>query len=130
MFHGTGTKEKVSKETLEMEQTNARIEEERKVFSQKNPDFDMKAELQNPQFVEYVWGKGLSVEDAYLLCHKEELLEHKTQETIPEKKQERVMENGAEKSRPAIARKNPKDLSDKEIDAIIDRVKKGETITF
>jgi len=132
MFHANGTKEKVSKENPEIARRNAEIEEERLAFSRKNPDFDMKAEMQNPQFVNYVWGNGLSVEDAYLLCHREELLEAARTEAAEaqQKKQERVLENGAGKSRPAIARKSPGDLSDKEIDAIIERVKKGETITF
>ncbi|MBR5152134.1 MAG: hypothetical protein IKW60_01200 [Clostridia bacterium] len=132
MFHANGNKEKVAKENPEIARRNAEIEEERKAFAEKNPNFDMAKEMENSQFVNYVWGNGISVEDAYLLCHKEELLKTapKEETQTQQNKQERVLENGAGKSRPAIARKNPKDLSDKEIDAIIERVKKGETITF
>ena len=32
----------------------------------------MRREMQNPKFCNYVWGNGLSIEDAYYLCHREE----------------------------------------------------------
>ncbi len=108
------------------------IEAQRQALLQKNPDFDMKAEMQNPDFVNYVWGSNLSVEDAYYLVHREELLEQARLEGMQMalKRSNRVPENGTLKSRPAIAKKSPKDLSDKEVDAIIARAKNGETITF
>ncbi len=108
------------------------IEAQRIAFQQKAPDFDMKAELENPDFVNYVWGKGLTVEEAYFLVHREELLEQARMEAMEElaSRRARIQENGAAKNRPAIAKKNPKDLSDKEIDAIIERAKNGEKITF
>ena len=43
---------------------------------------------------------------------------------------ERIVENGAAKNRPARANKSPKDLSDDEVDEIIERVRKGEKVTF
>lgn len=108
------------------------IEAQRQAFLQKNPSFDMKAEMQNKDFVNYVWGSNLSIEDAYYLVHREELLEQARLSGMEAalKRSNRVPENGTAKSRPAIAKKSPKDLSDKEVDAIIARAKNGETITF
>ena len=115
-----------------IEQRIADIEAQRLAFIRKNPDFDMKQEMENPAFVNYVWGNNLTVEDAYFLAHREELLEQARQEGAKAMlaRKARVPENGTAKSRPAIAKKNPKDLSDKEVDAIIQRAKNGETITF
>lgn len=48
------------------------IDAQVKEFSEKNPNFDMRREMQNPKFCNYVWGNGLSIEDAYYLCHREE----------------------------------------------------------
>ncbi len=116
----------------QMEQRIDEIEKQRLEFSRKNPDFDMKKEMENPDFVTYVWGKGLTVEEAYFLVHREEILEQSRQETadaLAERKK-RMVENGAGKNRPAIAKKNPKDLSDKEVDDIIERVRRGEKVSF
>lgn len=116
-----------------VEQRLTEIEAQRVAFSRKNPAFDMKQEMDNnPAFVNYVWWNNLTVEEAYFLTHREELLEEAHQEGIKSalSRKTRVVENGTSKSRPAIAKKNPKDLTDKEIDAIIQRAKNGETITF
>lgn len=108
------------------------IEKQRLEFARKNPDFDMKKEMENPDFVKYVWGKGLTVEEAYFLVHREELLEQSRQETVNalSERRQRILENGAGKNRPAIAKKNPRDLSDKEVDEIIERVRRGEKVSF
>lgn len=114
------------------EQKAQEIEAQRIAFTQKNPGFDMKAEMENPAFKKYLWGNGLTVEEAYFLAHREELLENARAEALESlaERQDRIVENGAAKNRPAIAKKNPKDLTDKEIDAIIERVRNGEKITF
>ena len=110
----------------------AEIEAQRQAFARKNPDFDMKSEMEHPAFVNYVWGNNLSVEDAYFLVHRQELLEQARTEGMEVllARKARVPENGTAKNRPAIAKKNPKDLSDKEVDAIIERARNGEKITF
>ncbi len=115
-----------------LNQRTREIEAQRIAFQQKNPDFDMKAELQNPAFVRYVFQNNLSVEEAFFLVHREEILETAKAEALEEfsARRSRIPENGATKNRPAIAKKNPKDLSDKEIDAIIERAKNGEKISF
>ena len=116
----------------EIERMIDEIEAQRIEFSKKYPDFDMRAEMENPQFSNYVWANGLSVEDAFFLTHKEEIIEEQVNTAVAEmlSRRDRIAENGAAKNRPAIAKKNPKDLSDKEIDAIIERAKNGEKITF
>lgn len=108
------------------------IEKQRLAFSRKNPDFDMKKEMENPDFIRYVWEKGLTIEEAYFLVHREEILEQSAQEAekATEEHNARMVENGAGKNRPAIAKKNPKDLSDKEVDDIIERVRRGEKVSF
>lgn len=108
------------------------IESQRIEFMKKNPDFDMKAEMENPDFVNYVWKNGLSVEDAYFLVHRDEIIGAEVKEAMEKlsAKRNRITENGAGKNSPAVVKKNPKDMSDKEIDSIIDRVLNGEKISF
>lgn len=114
---------------------NAKIDEieaQRIEFMKKEPSFDMKAEMENPDFVNYVWKNGLSIEDAYFLVHRDEIIEkgvNSAMERIAAKRN-RISENGAGKNSPASVRKNPKDMSDKEIDSIIERVRNGEKISF
>lgn len=114
---------------------NAQLEEieaQRREFMRKNPDFDMKSEMQNPQFVAYVWKNKLSVEDAYFLVHRDEVIEKAVAEALGriEARRGRIAENGAGKNSPASVKKNPKEMSDKEIDSIIERVRNGEKISF
>ena len=139
MFNLNGAKARNSEANLSAQDKEAKInsimddiDAQKVAFEKKNPDFDMKAEIKNPDFVNFVWGKGLSVEDAYFLVHKEEIMEKAKAEAVDAylERNNRIQENGAGKNRPAVAKKNPKDLSDKEIDAIIERAKKGEKITF
>ena len=108
------------------------IERQRIEFMKKNPDFDMKAEMDNPDFVNYVWKMGLSVEDAFFLAHRDEIIQQAINDALGKitAKKNRIAENGAGKNSPAVVRKNPKDMSDKEIDSIIDRVRNGEKISF
>lgn len=116
----------------EMEARIDEIEKQRLEFSRKNPDFDMKKEMENPDFINYVWVKGLTVEEGYFLVHREEILEQSARDSQKnrEERRSRMVENGAGKNHPAIAKKNPKDLSDKEVDDIIERVRRGEKVSF
>lgn len=114
---------------------NAKIDEieaQRIEFMKKEPSFDMKAEMENPDFVNYVWKNGLSIEDAYFLVHRDEIIEKGVKSAMERiaAKRNRISENGAGKNSPASVRKNPKDMSDKEIDSIIERVRNGEKISF
>ncbi len=108
------------------------VEMQVRQFKQANPDFDLEKEMQNKTFAEYLWNKGLSVEDAYLLTHKEEIFNKLRTETASSiaARQGRIVENGAGKSTPVIAKKNPKDLTDAELEEILARVQSGEKISF
>lgn len=101
-------------------------------FAAENPNFDMREEIKNSEFIDYLWDNNLSVEDAFLLVHRDDIMDQVRTEAIKEfnARSNRIPENGAGKNRPAIASKNPKDLSDEEIDDIIERAKNGERITF
>ena len=92
----------------------------------------MREEIKNSEFIDYLWDNNLSVEDAFLLVHRDDIMDQVRTEAIKEfnARSNRIPENGAGKNRPAIASKNPKDLSDEEIDDIIERAKNGERITF
>ncbi len=114
---------------------NSRIEEieaQRREFMKKMPDFDMKAELQNPQFAAYVVKNRLTIEEAYFLVHRDELIGMAVSEALSRMaaRRDRIAENGAGKNNAVSVKKNPKEMSDKEIDAIIERVRNGEKITF
>lgn len=108
------------------------IEEQRKAFMSQNPDFDIRIEMENPDFKKYLIINGLSVEEAYFLAHREEIMENYAGNSMSKAalRRNRIYENGAGKNSPAVVRKNPKDLSDKEIDSIIERVNNGEKISF
>ena len=88
--------------------------------------------MQNPEFAKYVLAMGLSIEDAFYLVHKDEIIQEEIQAALNRlaARRERISENGAGKNSPAVVKKNPKDMSDKEIDAIIERVRNGEKISF
>ncbi len=114
----------ISKRTSEID---AQVEE----FSRRNPDFDIRRELQNPKFCNYVWGNGLSVEDAYYLTHREDSQTADTGSGQSREPEKRVTENGTSKTGGAgMVKKNPEDMSDDEVDDIIRRVRKGEKISF
>lgn len=108
------------------------IEAQRLEFMKKRPDFDMKSEMQNPDFAKYVWKMGLTVEEAYYLVHREDLIREGVYEAMNRlaARRERIPENGAGKNSPAVVKKNPKDLTDKEIDSILERVRNGEKVSF
>lgn len=120
---------------LPVQQAEARMAQlraEAAEMMKKYPDFQVKEEMENPVFVEYVFANGLSMEEAYVLTHFDKIAEEIRSKALEEMSanRERIMENGAAKNRPARANKSPKDLSDDEVDEIIERVRKGEKVTF
>jgi len=108
------------------------IAQQHRDFLKKKPDFNMEEEMKNPAFKTYVLENGLTLEEAFVLVHAEELITEAVQEALAryEGRRNRIAENGAGKNSPAVVKKNPKDLSDKEIDAIIERARNGEKISF
>lgn len=109
-----------------------KIEAQRRELERKIPNFDMKKEMENPSFVNYVFKNGISVEDAYFLVHRDEIIAAEVQAVLHRlsERRGRIAENGAGKNSPAAVKKNPKDMTDKEIDSIIERVQNGEKISF
>ncbi len=136
VFGGTSASQKTTASNGEGDAyIDSRIKEvelQRLEFMKKNPEFDMKSELQNPSFKQYLWGNNLSVEDAYFLAHRDEIVTEAVKEALTRRdaRKNRISENGAGKNSPAVVKKNPKEMSDKEIDAIIERVQNGEKISF
>ncbi len=117
------------------DETNAKVaelESQSREFQKKNPQFDMKKEFENMDFANYILKNGLSVEDAYFLTHRDEILKGVATQATDRlnARRDRIAENGAGKNSPASVKKNPKDMSDKEIDSIIERVQNGEKISF
>ena len=106
-----------------IDRRTAEIDAQVREFSRKNPDFDIRRELRNPKFCDYLWGNGLSVEDAYYLTHRGE-------EERPAQER-RIAENGTSKpGGSGMIKKNPEDMSDDEVDDIVRRVRRGEKISF
>ena len=122
------------KRTQEMYQQNrARINatmRQAMEFKQKNPDFDMNAEIHNEQFKNYIIKNNMTVEDAYYLTHRAEM-EQKAMDSVVSNinaRNARIVENGAGNVHPAQARINPNNLKDSDIDNILQRVANGEKI--
>lgn len=117
-----------------IDQRSAEIDHQVKEFSDKNPNFDMGKEMQNPEFCTYIWGNGLSVEDAYYLTHKDNNgidNSQKKSNYYSQLNHKRIAENGiGRQGGNGMVKKNPKDLSDEEIDDIVKRVRDGEKISF
>lgn len=93
-------------------------------YQKKNPRFNMAEEMKNQTFCYLVFKLGTSVEDAYLLAHKDELLKDREDEGS------RITENGAFKNQGIHTKLNPSKLSDKDVSEILDRIQSGESISF
>lgn len=109
---------------------NTQVRKQAEQFAQRFPGFQVEAEMKNPAFREYIWAKGLSVEEAYLLTHKDEILEQLQQMVAGQNTRARIPENGTGRIYPATTRPNFAEMSDEELDAIAARVQKGERISF
>lgn len=110
----------------------ANLEAQRRQLMLKQPDFDIEAELENDSFATYIFANGISLEDAYFLVHRDEIIDNAVKDALSRisLRRNRIVENGVGKSSPVSVKKNPKDMSDKEIDSIVERVKNGEKISF
>lgn len=103
------------------------------------PGFDIDSEMQNEEFVGALERTG-SVKDAFLLAHAADIfsgaMAQQQQQTQREmvaninQKSERPVENGTQ-SRAAVVRKtDPSKFTNEDIDRILARVAKGESIRF
>ena len=123
----------------EKQATFQRWETEASELSEVFPNFDLASELENETFLANL-NRGLSVRDAFLVAHMDEILTgssaaaeaQATQQTVNNFKQRaaRPAENGAS-HKPAVIRKtDPSKFTDADLDEIARRSRRGETIRF
>lgn len=104
------------------------------------PNFDLMAELQNPQFAALLDTGEFGVKDAFMACHINDILEGSEEYTRQQTRQNvaqklssnarRPVENAMAHS-PAVVRKaDPSKLTDEDMDKIFEMVKNGETVSF
>ena len=117
-----------------------RMETESAALKEKYPAFDLESELQNPEFVKLMKVPGMSVDTAFTVIHKDELIPSAMQYTA-QKVQENVVNNiMAKGTRPAengiaggnavISKTDPSQLTSKDLAEIRRRVARGEKIAF
>lgn len=115
---------------------NAEADELRESF----PNFDLEQEMSyNPKFTDLI-ENGISVIDAFVATHTQDILKGLTEESTRSAKQDvvnqiqqrqsRPAENGL-KHQPAVARKvNPSEFTNDDMDKILKEVENGETFSF
>lgn len=137
-----------------IEQANRRQEEENEaralyagwlqqseVLKEKFPSFDLETEMKNPEFVQAMNVRGMTVEKAYMITHLDEIqpqLMKITADKVEEKvvnriraRNERPSENGtAAYNAPVIRKTDPRNLNIDDIQEIERRVRRGEKISF
>ncbi len=96
------------------------------------PDFDFDEELKNPKFASLIAENGISAEDAYYLCHKNEIAARARAAVNADisARRGRIYESGTGAYPAASVFVNPSRLTDGQIDDIFERVQSGEKITF
>lgn len=126
-----------SREEKERDKRLEAIGQEAENWQKKKEEIDLDAQAENPEFLRYVWDRGLSPEEAYLLLNRETVLKEAAKKAQAEvaasiaAKKSRMTELGAQKKRSAKRKRvRASTLGDEEIDEILARVKKGETIRF
>ena len=102
------------------------------------PNFDIEAEMQNPRFVDLL-KSNVDVRTAFEVLHKDEIIGRAMQFTAQKPKQKvvnsiiangaRPTENGNSSQGAALTKSDVSQLSDKSIDEILKRAKRGENIT-
>lgn len=107
---------------------NSRVDEQARAFARKYPAFRMEEEIKNPAFRYYVWSVGLTVEEAYLLAHREEILAMLSKSRKPAAP--RVTENAVSRIHAVSSYPDIENMSDDEVDAVLERVRRGERVSF
>lgn len=119
-------------------QYNAWVKEAEEL-KQLYPNFDLTAELENDEFRNDLINSGKSLRKVYEATHLQEIIEGAIQ-TTAKKSQEAVInnirargmrppENGTRMGSVSV-KKDVNDLTDKDIERIYERVKKGDRISF
>ena len=103
------------------------------------PSFDMRAEMNNPKFLELL-RSNIDVRTAYEVLHKDEIIPAAMQftaKTVESKIAKKIAANGARPSEngmssgsPAVVKSDVSQLSFKDIDEVMRRVARGEKVRF
>lgn len=125
--------------TLELEQKlNAQVQkwqQEAELLKNKYPQFDLKTELQNEQFMSLLKA-GITVEAAYTVCHMDEIITgtaKQAQQNLAENikaKGNRPKENATQVTPGIIIKSDPRNLTREDRAEIARRVMRGEEIKF
>jgi hypothetical protein len=125
-----------AKKAEQMTAWNAEADELRESF----PNFDLEQEMNyNPKFTDLI-ENGISVIDAFVATHTQDILKGLTEESTRSAKQDvvnqiqqrqsRPVENGL-KHQPAVTRKvNPSEFTNEDMDKILKDVENGKTFSF
>lgn len=111
--------EKAKRAALLQEHFN-RVQEQANTLRQKFPDFDLNAELQNPEFVRRTAPGAMSVEDAYFSLHHNEIMQRQAESIARRAKEKaaaavqsgsaRPRENGSAAMATVSTAPNPKSM--------------------
>ena len=126
-------------EEQKIQQHFAKLEQQAEAMKQVFPNFDLRTELQNPVFVRMTSPNvGLSVEDAYYACHRQELQTAAMQVTAQKTAQKisnaiqsgsrRPNENGTSGQAPSVTTFDYRGMSPEQRKAFKDRIRSGEKI--
>ncbi len=123
-----------------LRQQYQRIEKQLDEVQKYYPDFDLDREMKNPLFESLCQNPNVSLRAAYQAAHFDEIISRTMQNavhTAEGKIANRVKsgsgkptENGAQSGAPADVHVDPSKMSPKQIRDIIERVKRGEIVTF
>ena len=126
-------------EEQKIQQHFAKLEQQAEEMKKVFPNFDLRTELQNPNFVRMTSPNvGISVEDAYYACHRKELqtaamqvAAQKTAQKISNDIQagnRRPSENGTSGQAPSVTTFDYRGMSPEQRKAFKDRIRSGEKI--
>lgn len=129
-------KNKAEKERIEAVRKHVEaLQEESVKVKELYPDFDFKAEMQNPSF-ERLLRSGISMLDAYRSLHINDIVAAevataaKATNAAIEANMGRPSEVGADGTKTVKSERDVESLTDEEIDDIMKRVMRGERISF
>lgn len=133
----------IEQETSRLKQEQMQAEfngilEQSAQLKSKYPDFDLEAELQNPEFVRLVRDSKVPVEHAYRVIHFDELqnqvatnVARETEKKVTDSvraRGTRPLENGTTSQSAFIVKDDPSKWDDADMDEVIRRVQRGEKI--
>ena len=126
-------------EEQKIQQHFAKLEQQAEAMKKVFPNFDLRTELQNPNFVRMTSPNvGISVEDAYYACHRKEIMQagmqvaaQKTAQKISNDIQagnRRPSENGTSGQAPSVTTFDYRNASPEQRAALKARIRSGEKI--